>query len=91
MMSVSMDMKDILGLLLIAIILLALIPYEKRYSKMLNELAQNPAARFIASIAVLYLTSYNLVLGGLGFVVLFLWVSDIHLLSSLKLKDQIFN
>ena len=86
-----MDMKDVIGILLIAIILLALIPFEKRYSKTLNELAQNPAARFITSLVVLYLTSYNLVLGGLGFIVLFLWVSDIHLLSSLKLQDQIFN
>jgi hypothetical protein len=86
-----MDGKDIIGILLIIIILMALMPYEKRYSKALNSLAQNPATRFIASILVLYLTAYNTVLGALGFIVLFLWVSDIHLLSSLKLKDQTAN
>jgi hypothetical protein len=85
------DAKDAVGILLIVIILIALMPFEKRYNKTLNMLAQNPAARFIVSIAVLILTSYNLVLGGLGFIVLFLWVSDIHLLSSLKLRDQTVN
>ena len=85
------DIKDIIGILLVVTILLAIVPFEKRYSMPLRVLAENPAARFIASLLVLYMTSYNLVLGGLGFVVLFLWVSDIHLLSSLRLKEQTLN
>lgn len=51
----------------------------------LSQMASDPATRLLAGIALLWLAYHDIVLGALGFVVVFLWLSDIQLLSTLKL------
>jgi hypothetical protein len=76
--------KTIVGVILLVIVFVISIPFEKRYDAALSRMANDPAARLLAGMVVLYLAHHDVVLGALGFVILFLWMSDIQLLSSLK-------
>ncbi len=77
--------KTILAIVLIVVLFVISVPFEKRYNKMMNHMAQEPATRLFAGLVVLWLAGQDIVLGALAFIILFLWMSDIHLLSSLKI------
>jgi hypothetical protein len=77
--------KTIVGVILLVIIFVISIPFEKRYATALSQMANDPAARLFGGLLILYLGYHDIVLGALGFIILFLWMSDIQLLSSLKL------
>lgn len=79
------ESKTILGVILLVIIFVISIPFEKRYTGTLSRMAGDPATRLLAGVALLWLAYNDIMLGALGFVVVFLWISDIQLLSSLKL------
>jgi hypothetical protein len=81
-----LDSKIILSILLLVALFLVSIPFEAEYAKEFQILAHNPAARFIAGCILVWLSSIDASLGGLAFLVLFLWIADIQLLSSIKLK-----
>jgi hypothetical protein len=81
-----MDAKSLLGAVLLVCIILVSIPFEKRYTHKLNELAHNPAARFFSGLLLVALATYDIILGSLAFLVVFFWFADIDLVSSLKLK-----
>ncbi len=80
-----MDYKTILGVALIVILILLSIPFEKKYAGVLSKYAQDPTARLFAGLLLLYLAYEDIVLGAIAFIVIFLWISDIQLLSTLKL------
>jgi hypothetical protein len=61
------------------------LPFEKQYGRTLNRFAQDPPTRLFAGILLLWLAYEDILLGALGFMILFLWLSDIQLLSSLKM------
>ena len=79
--SADIDKKVVIGCVLLAFLILVSLPFEKRYSRTVSELAANPAARFIAGVALLVLADYDIILAGIAFVVIFVWIADIHLLS----------
>jgi hypothetical protein len=79
--------KTIVGIVLMVVLFLISIPFEKRYSSALSYLAQEPSTRLLAGVLLLYLSYQDIVLGSIAFIILFLWMSDIHLLSSLKIED----
>ena len=72
---------------LMAILLLVSIDFERHYSFGTNELALNPFARFLAGLIVAYLASWNVVAGSIALLVVFLWIADVHLLSSPITKE----
>lgn len=72
----------ITSIILMAILLIFSIDFERYYSFGTNELALNPFARFIAGLIVAYLASWNIVAGSISLLVVFLWIADVHLLSS---------
>jgi hypothetical protein len=78
----QVEHKTILGVVLMVALFLISIPFEKKYSRALGLMAQEPATRLLAGILLLYLSYHDVMLGAIGFVILFLWMSDIHLLSS---------
>jgi hypothetical protein len=82
-----MNLRTLLGLFLITWLILVIIPFERRYKTTLVMLGQHPAVRLVASVLVLWMASIDPMLGALGFMILFLWVADIQLLSSMKLSD----
>jgi hypothetical protein len=59
-------------------------PFERGYHKILADLAHHTGARFLAGIALIVLASYDIVLASMAFVILFLWIADIQLLSSTR-------
>ncbi len=77
--------RSILGGILVIIIISISLPFEKRYSRTMAHFASEPATRLVAGLAVLWLAHHDIVLGALGFIALFLWVSDIHLLSHIHI------
>ncbi len=84
-----MEHKTALAVILMAALFIISIPFEKKYSRTLGLMAHEPATRLLAGIVLLYLSYHDIVLGAIAFVILFLWMSDIQLLSSLVLKQEI--
>jgi hypothetical protein len=80
-----MDSKTVLGTTLLVCLFLISLPFESHYSKQFQMWAHNPAARFGAGLGLIALSTVDPILGGLGFLILFLWIADIQLLSSIKL------
>ncbi len=80
-----MEYQTWLGIGLLVCLILVSVPFERRYSKMISYQAQTPSARFFAGIVLILLASQDPMLGALAFLVLFLWVADIQLLSSIRL------
>lgn len=79
------EFKTILGVILLVVIFVISIPFEKQYADTLSQMASDQSARLFAGVALLWLAYNDIMLGALGFVVVFLWLSDIQLLSTLKL------
>ena len=77
--------KTLVGVILLTILFVISIPFEKRYTGPLSRMSQDPPTRLFAGLILLALAYYDILLGALGFVVMFLWVSDIQLLASLQL------
>jgi hypothetical protein len=75
----------VLGILLLACLFVVSLPFEAHYTRQLQTWAHNPAARFVAGLALVGLAWMDPILGALAFLVLFLWIADIQLLSSIKL------
>lgn len=80
------ESKTVLGILLLLALFFVSTPFETSYAKELQTLALNPAARFLAGLLLVGLAHIDPILGGLTFLVLFFWIADIQLLSSIKLK-----
>ncbi len=76
--------KYTLAAILICMLIYISLPFEKRYGTHLTEMAHNPAARFLGGFGLLLLANMDPILGGLGFLLLFLWIADIQLLSSVS-------
>ncbi len=84
-MQMQNEYKTIIGMILIVILFVISIPFEKRYTGTLSTIAKDPAARLFMGIAIMYLAYQDILLGALGFVIVFLWLSDIQLLSSFQI------
>ncbi len=80
--NMQVEHKTVLGIVLMAALFILSIPFEKKYSRVLGLMAQEPVTRLFAGIVLLYLSYHDVLLGAIAFVILFLWMSDIHLLSS---------
>lgn len=80
------DSKTVLGIILLICLFLISLPFESHYSSQFQMWAQNPAARFGAGIGFIALSTVDPILGGLAFLILFLWIADIQLLSSINLS-----
>lgn len=79
------DAQLLVGLILLVCVFLISIPFEKRYAHTLSSLAHEPVVRVLGGAGLLWAASVNPALAGLVLVVLFLWIADIQLLSSLRL------
>jgi hypothetical protein len=82
------DQKTVITLAILACLILITVPFEKRYTRQIAALAANPAARFLAGAVVVLMAAYDVTLAGLAFVVVFMWIADIHLLSNTLITDR---
>jgi hypothetical protein len=83
-----MNLKIVLGILLLTCMIVISMPFERGYHQVLADLAHHTGARFMAGIALLLLASYDIVLASMAFIILFLWIADIQLLSSIRFANS---
>ena len=77
-----MDIETCVTAGLLVLVLFFSLDFDRHYSFGIHELALNPFARFVAGLLVAYLSTYNVVVGGLALLVVFFWIADVHLLSN---------
>jgi len=80
-----MDFETILTILLVGFFIYFSIDFNKHYMNEFHEASRYPIARFIAGMLVVYLSSINPILGSLALSIVFFWIADIHLLSTIVL------
>lgn len=80
-----MELKLLVSAVLLLCLFMVSVPFEQRYSTYMASLAHEPAARMVAALGLLWAASVDVTLGALALVILFLWMADIQLLSSLRL------
>jgi hypothetical protein len=78
--------KLVLGTILLACLFLVSFPFEQRYGKYMHESAHNPGIQFLAGLGLVSLATIDPLLGGLALLVIFLWIADVQLLSSVKIR-----
>ncbi len=79
-----LDMQRIFGSLLIVCIFLISLQFEKRYGSFFSSNAHYPGARFLAGFLLVLIAGMDPLLGALVLVILFLWIADTELVSSLR-------
>ena len=77
-----MDYETMLGGILVALIVVFSLDFDKAYLPALHNAARHPLARFAAGLAVVALAEYNPLLSILSLLVVFFWIADVNLLSS---------
>lgn len=71
-----------LGVILVALIVVFSLDFDKAYFPFLHNAARHPLARLGAGLLVVYLADYNPLLAILSLIVVFFWIADVNLLSS---------
>ncbi len=74
-----------LALVLTGFLLYFSMDFHKHYSNGFHEAALHPAARFIAGLAVVYLSQSYPLLASILLMIVFFWMADVNLLSSFQL------
>ena len=80
-----MDLETVVALLFVGVLVYFSLDFDKHYSEAFHKAARHPFLRFLAGICITLIASYNLILAAVALIVVFFWIADIHLLSSLKL------
>ena len=80
-----MDYETIVAVLLVVLLLFFSLDFDRHYGQGFHEAARHPFYKFLAGLLVVYIASINPILAVLALVIVFFWIADVHLLSSLKL------
>lgn len=59
-------------------------PFEERYDKNLCAYSREPTIRIVLGISLILISAYSLPIALLLFLIVFFWIADIHLVSSIK-------
>ncbi len=81
-----MEGKFILGAILLLCLFMVSFPFEQRYTKLIQEGADHPGMQFLSGLALVSIATMDPLLGGLALLVIFLWIADVQLLSSIKIS-----
>jgi hypothetical protein len=82
-----MDYEYLIVVLLIGLVVGFSLRFEKTYGNFFQESAHNPIVRLMAGIVIVSLASFNTLFAILALIVVFFWVADVNLLSSIHLKN----
>ena len=66
------------------IVLTITLPFEVKYDKELRSYAREPLFRIITGFLIVATASFSLPLSLLLFLISFFWITDVHLVSSIK-------
>jgi len=81
----ALDLETIAALLFVGVLVYFSLDFDKHYNELFHNAARHPFMRFIAGMAIAAMSLHNPLLSAIALIVVFFWIADIHLLSSLKL------
>lgn len=80
-----MDLETILAIGLVGLFVYFSIDFKKHYTTEFHEAARNPFYKFLAGACVLYISNMNPTLGAIALAIVFFWIADVQLLSTIVL------
>lgn len=84
-----LDYESLLGVLLVALIVFFSLEFDKSYMPALHNAARQPFARFLSGLGVVYLATVDPLLAFLSLIVVFFWIADVNLLSSVNMSTTV--
>lgn len=79
------DYQTILGVMLLVLLMFVSLDFDKHYAPYVHESARHPFVRFLAGMGVVLLATINPIHSILALMIVFFWIADVNLLSSIKL------
>jgi hypothetical protein len=80
-----MDYETILSVVLVGLFIYFSVDFQKHYATNFHEAARNPFARFVAGIIIVCVAYANPKLAAVLFSIVFFWIADVNLLSTIVL------
>lgn len=59
-------------------------PFEQHYDENLRAYSREPVFRILLGLLLIFISAYSVPVALLWFLILFFWIADIHLVSSIK-------
>lgn len=82
---IEVDIQTIVGVILLGLLMFMSLDFDKHYAPYLHESARHPFVRFLAGLAIAALATLNPIHSVIALMIVFFWIADVHLLSSIKL------
>lgn len=79
------DAHTILGVVLLGVLLWFSLDFDKHYAPYVHDCARHPFLRFLAGMGIVLLATFNPIHAVLALMIVFFWIADVNLLSSIKL------
>ena len=75
-----------LGLVLVLgwVIVWLSFPFEQHYDETMRSYSREPIFRILLGLLLMFISAYSVPVALLSFLVLFFWIADIHLVSTVK-------
>ena len=80
-----MDYETALAIGFVGLFVYFSLDFKKHYASQFHDTARNPFARFLAGVCVVVLSSTNPILAMIALSIVFFWIADVHLLSTIVL------
>jgi hypothetical protein len=81
----ELDYQTILGVMLLVLLMFISLDFDKHYAPYVHDSARHPFVRFLAGMGVVLLATINPIHSILALMIVFFWIADVNLLSSIKL------
>jgi hypothetical protein len=79
------DVQTFVGVLLLGLLMFMSLDFDKHYAPYIHDSARHPFARFVAGMAIASLAMLNPIHSVIALMIIFFWIADVNLLSSIKL------
>ena len=73
------------GIVLLGLLMFISLDFDKHYAPYIHSSARHPFVRFLAGLGIALLATLNPIHSILALMIVFFWIADVNLLSSVKL------
>jgi hypothetical protein len=81
--------SDIIAVIvLVALLVFFSLDFDRHYGSVFHSAARHPFARFLSGLGVVYLASLHPLYAVLGLTIVFFWIADVNLMSSVQLAGS---
>lgn len=81
-----MDIETVSAIVLVGLLVVVSLDFDKYYAPGFHTAARHPFARFLAGLAIVVLAATNTVLASIALVIVFFWIANVDLLSTIQLN-----